>query len=277
MERDIGELADQAPFSIWPPTDDRPFQYALDVRRLRRAYEQGNLITLLSGNPLVSLGLGIGLLATLLTLTPLSFSSHRNENLRMFRARWSLLLYFACIGFAYMGVEIAALLKLQSFLGKPIYGLSVGLFAFLLASGLGSNFTNHLGEARLERSLYAIVASLVLVGILFAAGSEPLFSRTIAYPLPVRISIAVASIFPLAFLMGMLLPIGIRLIARDSEDLIPWAWATNGCFSVFGIFSTRITALLFGFSRALIIGLIAYILVMGCVFMHSRRVGSMTA
>ena len=37
------------------------------------------------------------------------------------------------------------------------------------------------------------------------------------------------------------------------RDLVPWAWATNGCFSVLGIFSTRITALLFGFSRALVV------------------------
>ncbi len=272
-EADIAALADQMPFSIWPATDDRPFQYALDVSHLRRAFERGNLMTLISGNPLVSLGLGIGILAALLTFTPLLFSANRIENLHKFRTSWSLLLYFACIGFAYMGVEIAALLRLQSFLGKPIYGLSVGLFAFLLASGLGSNFTNRLRDARLERSLYTIVTSLVLVGILFAAGAPALFTETIAFPLTARISIAVGSIFPLAFLMGMLLPIGVRLIARDSEDLIPWAWATNGCFSVFGIFSTRITALLFGFSWALVIGLAAYTLVMGCVYAHSRKTG----
>ena len=79
-----------------------------------------------------------------------------------------------------------------------------------------------------------------------------------------------AAIFPLAFAMGLLFPLGVRLIARESEDLIPWAWATNGCFSVLGIFGTRITALFLGFSRALILGLLAYALVSGCVYLARR-------
>jgi len=276
-DRDLPTLAARVPFSIWPATDDRPFQYALGVSHLRRALQRGELIALLSGNPLVSLGLSIGSVAALLTLTPLLISTRRTENLRMFRSSWSLLLYFACIGFAYMGVEIAALLRLQSFLGKPIYGLSVGLFAFLLASGLGSNFTNRLCDTRLERSLNAIVVLLVVVGIIFISGSPWLFSSTISYPLLARAGIATAAVFPLAFLMGMLFPIGVRLIARDNENLIPWAWATNGCFSVLGIFSTRITALLFGFSRALMVGLAAYLLVIGCVQVHSRSTRSTTS
>jgi hypothetical protein len=270
-DRDLSAVAAGLPFSIWPATDDRPFQYALDVSHLGRALERGQLFELLAGNPLVSLGLSIGILAALLTLTPLLVSSQRMDNLRRFGASWRLLLYFACIGFAYMAVEIAALLRLQSFLGKPIYGLSVSLFAFLLASGLGSNLTGRLAERRLEASSTAIVLLLVGVGFVFAIGSAALFASTISWSLVARIAISVASIFPLAFLMGMLFPIGVRILARDSAELIPWAWAINGCFSVLGIFSTRIMALLFGFSRALMVGLIVYLLVMACVWAHARR------
>jgi SAM-dependent methyltransferase len=267
---DLAELVDEVPFSILPATDDRPFQYSLDTKHLGQALLRGEVGVLLEGNPLVSMGLSIGILSVLLTLAPLLLSSRRKENLRTFRSSWRMLLYFACIGFAYMGVEIAALLRLQSFLGQPIYGLSVGLFAFLLASGLGSNFTNRLGEATLERSVRRIVVLIAVAGVLFVVGSEPLFAGSISQPLAVRIGIAVAAVFPPAFLMGMLFPIGIRLISRDSEDLIPWAWATNGCFSVMGIFGTRITALLFGFSRALIVGLVVYLLVVVCLRSHSR-------
>jgi hypothetical protein len=270
-EPELSALAAALPFSIWPATDDRPFQYALDASHVGRALVNGQLVALLTGNPLVSLGLSIGLLAALLTLTPLLLSSRRMDHLRMLRGSWRMLVYFACIGFAYMAVEIAALLRLQSYLGKPVYGLSVGLFAFLLASGLGSNLTQRLGERRLEPSSYAIVLLLVAVGVVFAAGSAPLFSSTISWPSSARIAVSVASVFPLAFLMGMLFPLGVRILARESADLIPWAWAINGCFSVLGIFSTRIMALLFGFSRALIVGLAAYLLVMACVWAHSRR------
>jgi hypothetical protein len=58
--------------------------------------------------------------------------------------------------------------------------------------------------------------------------------------------------------------------SRGSADLISWAWATNGCFSVLGIFSTRIVALLLGFSHALILGLLVYLLVIACVRAQSR-------
>jgi hypothetical protein len=71
-----------------------------------------------------------------------------------------------------------------------------------------------------------------------------------------------------------------QLISRESEDLIPWAWATNGCFSVIGIFGTRILAVFIGFSRTLLLGLLAYLAVIACVRIHAGRAtrgGSRTA
>lgn len=269
---DLNALAETVPFRIWPPTDDRPFQHAIDLEHLRRALEHGDLLELIAGNPLVSLGMSIGTLAVLLTLIPLLIFSRRAQSLEAFRLQGPMLVYFACIGFAYMAAEIVALLRLQCFLGKPIYGLSVGLFVFLLASGLGSNLTSRFGDAHLERTVQTIVPVVVGVGVLFVLGSAPFFARSIAFPLAVRIAISAAAIFPLAFPMGMLLPIGIRLIARSNADLIPWAWAVNGCFSVLGIFATRIIALLFGFSRAFIVGLVVYLLVMACVAAQARLI-----
>jgi hypothetical protein len=268
--QDLAAFADSLPFSVWPATDDRPFHYSLDTRHLRRAVADGELWALLSGNPLISLGMSIGSLAVILTLIPLWVTARRDGGLGLLRSSWSLLLYFACIGFAYMAVEIAALLRLQSYLGKPIYGLSVGLFAFLLSSGLGSAFTGRFDPKRLERSVHLVVGTLIAMGLAFTAGSETLFEATIAAPLPLRMLVAVAAIFPLAFPMGMLFPLGVQLISRESDNLIPWAWATNGCFSVLGIFGTRVTAIFMGFSRALLLGLLAYALVSGFVLIHTR-------
>ncbi|HVH18056.1 MAG TPA: hypothetical protein VNF72_07135 [Myxococcota bacterium] len=274
VEEDLATLARGLPFSIWPATDDRPFQYGIDWDHLRRAASQGQLLPLLAGNPLVSLGAGIGLVGALVTLLPLVLLRARGgEGLVALRRGGGLLLlvYFACIGFAYMAVEIAALLRLQSYLGKPIYGLSVGLFAFLFASGLGSQLTGKLDPARLTRSACVAVACVVAAGAAFLWVSAPLFAGTLAWTLPARIAVAVAAIAPVALPMGMLFPIGVKLIAQSNPDLIPWAWATNGCFSVFGIFGTRITALFIGFSRAFLVGLLVYALVAGIALWHARR------
>ena len=267
---DLEALAASLPFSIWPATDDRPFHYALDASHLRKAFQSGRLLSLASGNPLISLGLSIGGLAALVILIPPLLSTRRTASLRLLRSSWKLFLYFACIGFAYMAIEIAVLLKLQAFLGKPIYGLSVGLFAFLLASGIGSGWTGRIDSEHIERRVVLIVLGITVWGLGFALGSDALFGASIALALPFRILIAIAPILPLALLMGMLFPLGMRLIARESEDLIPWAWATNGCFSVIGIFGARITALFLGFSRSLLLGLAAYLLVVACVSIRSR-------
>ena len=48
------------------------------------------------------------------------------------------LIFFAAIGTGFMLIEISQLQRLSIFLGHPIYGLSVVLFALLLSSGLGS-------------------------------------------------------------------------------------------------------------------------------------------
>lgn len=269
---DLGELARELPFSISPTTDDRPFQYSFEWNQFSKALERGGLWTLLSENAFISLGVSIGALAVVVTLIPLVVIRVRTgSGPRVLRRSWRLMLYFACIGYAYMAVEIAALLRLQSYLGKPIYGLSVALFAFLLFSGIGSYLTSKLPAARLSQSVYVIVALIGLLGAGFVWIAGPLFASTIHLPVAQRALIAVVAVFPLALPMGMLFPIGVKLIARENADLIPWAWAINGCVSVLGIFGTRITALFLGFNRALLVGLLVYALVAACVYAHTRK------
>ena len=268
---DLDAFADDLPFSVWPATDDRPFQYALDPRRLGRAFEEGSLLPLLLENPLVSMGASIAALAIAVMLVPLVMIAVRGGGAGHSLPRsWSLLLLFACIGVGYMAIEISALLRLQSYLGKPIFGLSVGLFAFLLSSGLGSGFSGRFDVSFLPAFVVRSVGVLLILGLAFFWFVPPLFAQTLALPLAARIAVAVATIFPMAFVMGMFFPMGIQLLARESESLVPWAWAINGCMSVVGIFGTRIIAVLLGFSRALLLGLAAYVLVVGCIWVYTH-------
>ena len=270
----LQSVADSAPFSIWPATDDSPFHYAFDESHARRALERGNFLTFLAGNPLISAGVALSLLGVLVTVTPLLWIfASGGQRLSAFgaslRRSWSLLLLFGFVGYGYMAVEIAVLLKLQLYLGKPIYGLAVGLFSFLLSSGLGSNFTARFDDAT-RQPVFSMVTGVVVLGLLFYMLGGILFGSTMAIPLWARILISVAAIFPLAFFMGMLFPAGIKLIVHENAELVPWAWAINGCLSVVGIFGTRIAALFLGFDRALLIGLASYATVALCMLLYTR-------
>jgi SAM-dependent methyltransferase len=255
------------PFSIAPATDDRPFQYAFRWRSAREA------LLLLITNPLVLTALGFGGLAIVLCFGPLLGRERAGADLR---EMWRLLGFFAAIGSGYMLIEIAVLLKFQLYFGRPVLALSVGLFAFLLASGAGSRFTARISAAAMARAVSLAVAWSIAYGLLFRIAWPHVLNATISLPTIWRAAIAVAIIVPLAAPMGMLLPLGVRLIGDDRRGFLPWAWATNGCFSVFGIFASRIAGLFWGFDRALLIGFGVYVIAALCAVAHARarRVGA---
>ena len=66
--------------------------------------------------------------------------------------------------------------------------------------------------------------------------------------------LAVVLMAPLAMTMGMPMPIGIRLLERNSPELIPWAWGVNGATSVMGSVAALVIAILSGFNQALLVG-----------------------
>jgi hypothetical protein len=174
---------------------------------------------------------------------------------------WRALAYFAVIGCGYMMVEISSLLKLQLYLGRPVYALSVCLFGFLLSSGLGSACTQFSALQGASRALRVIVPLLVAAGLIYCVSWQAIFDHTLGLPLIVRALIGGAVVFPLAFLMGTFFPLGIRRLAALAPDAIPWAWAVNGCFAIFGIFGARVVAISWGFNEALLLGLGCYALV----------------
>ncbi len=57
---------------------------------------------------------------------------------RPVRFRWGYILYFACLGFGYMLIEIPLIQKFILFLGQPLYAIAVILSSLLIFSGIGS-------------------------------------------------------------------------------------------------------------------------------------------
>ncbi len=64
---------------------------------------------------------------------------------------------------------------------------------------------------------------------------------------------------PLGFLMGMPFPRGLQSTGRGSFPLPPFYWGLNGIFSVVGSMATMVTAVVFGFTWAMVGGAAFYL------------------
>ncbi|HSP97267.1 MAG TPA: hypothetical protein VL049_08495, partial [Candidatus Dormibacteraeota bacterium] len=129
------------PFILDPPTDDRPFFFhflrgrlaelpphkADPFEMLRRWDEALALMQLLLGV--------VTALAAVFFVGPLLLVARRAVVGAPLARVAPLLLYFACLGYGFMMLEIPLMQRFILFLGYPVYALAVILFALLLFSG----------------------------------------------------------------------------------------------------------------------------------------------
>lgn len=177
----------------------------------------------------------------------------------------SYLLYFACLGAGFIVVEVAMIQKFILFLGHPVYSLAVVLFSVLAFSAFGSYLTGRLNEERLTPALMKLLLLLVLLVLVYIVALPPIFYGLVGLPREIRIVLAVMLMAPLAMVMGMPMPIGIRLLARRAPEIIPWAWGVNGATSVMGSVAALVIAILTGFNQALLVGAGIYLLAMAFI------------
>ncbi len=241
-------------YDISPTTDERPFFFHFfRWDRLLETYEslERKWQPLIEGGYLVPLAFVQALaLSVVLILLPIRKRGKPVEGgLR-------LLAYFFCLGVGYMFVEMATVQRFILLLGHPSYSISVVIFSLLLASGLGSYISGRIEPGSLRHKLVLLAIGLLvpLYGL-----ASPLVSQLLGLPTTLRLLAAFLVVAPLGILMGMPFPLGVRMLEGSKEDLIPWAWATNGCASVLGSILPIIMALSFGFSKVFIAAGVAYL------------------
>jgi hypothetical protein len=228
-------------FNIRPATDERPyFFHSLRwsaLPELLRLRARGGMPLLEWGYLVLVAGLAQALIAALaLILLPLLLL--RRGASREREPAWRLILYFGAIGLGFLFIEIAFMQRLTLFLGEPLYAIAVVLSSFLVFGGLGSGASARVNARRVP----LLVAAMALVVLVLAR-----FLPALALGLPelVKITISVALVAPLAFVMGMPFPLGLK---RLGEADIPWAWGINGTASVLSSMLATLVAVHFGFS-----------------------------
>jgi len=248
-----------APFDITPVDDDRPFFYYMlrpgDFLSLfsfpeQAKFEDRAILTL--RNLLVV----VSVCVTIFLLLPLLLWQRRD--LRAVGAGWRIG-YFTCLGLGFMFVEIGLLRRFSIFLGPPIYALAVILCALLVSSGCGALLSGRLPTAQLRRGLPGVLLALVLLSLWYGFGLPPLLERWLGLPLPLRCLLAGLLLVPLGLLMGMPLPLGMRLFHRDGSA-VPWSWGVNSATSVLGAILAVAVAMNAGFTATLLTGTALYLL-----------------
>jgi len=270
---DLGRFWAQYPIDISAPTDDRPFFF--HMLRPKDFYKRGISQGVMSMNVkaifvLVSLLFILSILVLMLIIGPLWIYNRRGITQTESPGRY--LIYFACLGLAFMMVEMPLVQRFVLFLGHPAYALSVVIFSLLLFSGLGSFVSGRIPDGKIRRFLPLIISSLVVLLLGYTFFLSLVFRRFMGCSLFNRIGIAVLLLLPLGFLMGMPFPLGIRTVAKRSHAIVPWVWGVNGGTSVLASVLATAVSINSGFRVAQFIGVAGYSLALiVCLFFTHER------
>ncbi|WP_425449376.1 hypothetical protein [Dethiothermospora halolimnae] len=236
-ENTIGleELYNKIPFNSKPAIDDKPFFYD---------FEKGIPDSLK------------GLLITVFVVTIILFAYIIKK-----KSVLKPSIYFGLIGAGFMLIEIPLIQKSILFLGNPSRSFSYILFSLLLSCGIGSYlsskkiFKTSIKDRRVIFIIIPLISAILLI----------LLPNVINTFVDVRdiykLAILTVLLFPLGFFMGMAFPQGIAKLSGKDETYIPLMWGVNGVMSVTGSVIALAISMILGFTAAIVVGIIMYILI----------------
>ena len=247
------------PVNVVAPTDDNPFFFNMlrlnDILDSNR-WELGNNSFNMKAVTLLGTVFFIALFMTLLCIA-IPWITLPDKSI--LRQNSTHLVFFAAIGLGFLMIEIAQMQRLMVFLGHPLYGLSVILFALLLGGGTGSYLSHVIaaktGQAKTVYLFLAILAVVSLIGVL----TYPMIQEFRGAATPARISIALALILPLGLVMGMAFPLGMTVANATTPALTPWLWGMNGAMSVLASVGAVLISLASGIATTYWVGATCYV------------------
>jgi SAM-dependent methyltransferase len=275
-------------FDVRPTTDDRPyFFHFFRWRALSLLMSEFHRSTIpfseLGYLVLIATLLQAAVLAVLLIVSPLAFLSGRfmrtappSAKPRSCRTeRLRVLICFFALGFGYLFVEMGLIQTLVLFLANPIYSVALVLAGLLFVSGLGSAWAARQLRKAASPTQLAYLAALVVAGTsaVYAFGLRPVLTPLLGLPLAIRAFLALAAMTPLAA-MGVPFPLVLRSLGQSHGELLPSAWAVNGCASVMAGLLSTLVALGAGLPAVLLAASACYLLAALIVGTWQRRLSS---
>jgi hypothetical protein len=259
-------FVDAYKFNIQPASDDRPFFFQYfkwsSLAEIISLMGQGGM-PLLEWGYLVLLATLLQAIATslLLILLPLLVMGRRRQRPLLSRDRLGVLVYFLCLGLAFMFMEIAYMQKFILFLYHPSFAIALVLASFLIFAGVGSLWSQRYIFLTLHRTaLNRAVVWISLIGLVYMLMLQPLFAALMALPVLLKVTVSIALIAPLAFFMGMPFAIGLSATDRLDARLVPWVWGLNGCASVISAVLASLLAIHLGFNGVILLAVLCYVM-----------------
>jgi hypothetical protein len=249
------------PYSIGPINDNRPFfwhfvSFGTVLRNMFHPMSVRDFEDSVGERVLVLL-LGVAVvLAAVFLLLP--FVAIRDTWRRMPMKATSAM-YFAALGLGFIFFEVTLIQRLVLFLGYPTYSLTVTLSSMLIFLGLGAYLSGRWPAAARAPALLLVAVGCLTAFYLF--GLPATTRRLLELALGARLAVAFAVVAPLGVCLGMFMPIGLRAVARLSDEpkeYVAWGWAVNGFASVIGSVLATILAMAYGFGIVLCLALLAY-------------------
>ncbi len=172
------------------------------------------------------------------------------------RASPLLILYFLCLGLAFILIEAVIIQKLTLFLGRPAYAFQVVLFSMLVFSGFGSFMTGRFirSNERLVRNTQILLAVLTVLIFVWSFAFSSFIYGFMHFGIIPKIILSIAFISIVAFFMGMPFPLGLRITSSLGKDDVIWMYGVNGAGSVIGSLIGMIIAFQYGFSYSILSG-----------------------
>jgi hypothetical protein len=252
------------------PNDDQPFERKVEFADFELFPEQAQLnsvryaLNWIKVFTMVFFGLVAG-------LTIAAFYGRARGSRRM--PLW-LAGYFLVSGVCYMSAQIGLMAKLELFMGNPLYSIAVVLASYLLFNGLGSAFVGKRQDAGRPLPVWMLALGAALAVPLTLLLIDGVLVHLLGLPLIVRVVLALVTVAPLAFVLGMFYPTGVRMaLDRGLQQLVPMTFGLATLSSVIGSTWAIVAVINYGFRGVILQGEAGYLLmlVVAVAVVMSRR------
>ncbi|MGZ8191323.1 MAG: spermine/spermidine synthase domain-containing protein [Methylococcaceae bacterium] len=256
-------------FNIEPATDDQPYLFHFfkwrTLSEILPLLGSGGNFLLESGYLLLIAALLQAIAASLLLIAlPLWLWKSRLGIEPGSGSHLRILVYFFCLGLAFLFIEIAFIQKFILILHHPLYAITVVLSTFLLSAGTGSYFSQKLSNNTEKSMIMLPIAAISLLSIIYIVSFESITGFLLEMGSVNRYLFSIVLIAPLGFFMGMPFPMALAKMSQTVPALIPWAWGINGCASVISAILATLIAMQFGFTVLIFLAVALYCVAAWC-------------